>query len=120
MFLNFRYTITEDSESVQKKLIIDDICPESVHMRKLSTNANDLQIGVASFCKAFPWHFIMDRKLELVQLGKFLYNRFVYLLQKVYIFYFSQVLVLREFLEQMSFELVEEPKIIFVLFDLAD
>ncbi|XP_026471667.1 head-specific guanylate cyclase-like [Ctenocephalides felis] len=55
--------------SVQKKLIIDDICPESVHMRKLSTNANDLQIGVASFCKAFPWHFIMDRKLELVQLG---------------------------------------------------
>jgi guanylate cyclase soluble subunit alpha len=29
----------------------------------------DLRMGVASFCKAFPWHFVMDRQLELVQLG---------------------------------------------------
>ncbi|KAB0799623.1 hypothetical protein PPYR_07503 [Photinus pyralis] len=29
----------------------------------------DLQMGVATFCKAFPWHFVIDRKLELVQLG---------------------------------------------------
>nr|4GJ4_A Chain A, Soluble guanylyl cyclase alpha-1 subunit [Manduca sexta]4GJ4_B Chain B, Soluble guanylyl cyclase alpha-1 subunit [Manduca sexta]4GJ4_C Chain C, Soluble guanylyl cyclase alpha-1 subunit [Manduca sexta]4GJ4_D Chain D, Soluble guanylyl cyclase alpha-1 subunit [Manduca sexta] len=26
-------------------------------------------IGVASFAKAFPWHFITDKRLELVQLG---------------------------------------------------
>lgn len=26
-------------------------------------------MGVATFCKAFPWHFVMDRRLELVQLG---------------------------------------------------
>lgn len=26
-------------------------------------------MGVASFCKAFPWHFVMDRRLEFVQLG---------------------------------------------------
>lgn len=26
-------------------------------------------MSVASFCKAFPWHFVMDRKLEFVQLG---------------------------------------------------
>jgi len=26
-------------------------------------------MGVASFCKAFPWHFVVDRQLELVQLG---------------------------------------------------
>lgn len=34
-----------------------------------SRNVQHLQMGVVSFCKAFPWHFIMDRKLELVQLG---------------------------------------------------
>jgi len=35
----------------------------------LSRSAKDLRMGVASFCKAFPWHFVMDRRLELVQLG---------------------------------------------------
>ncbi|KAG6446941.1 hypothetical protein O3G_MSEX004663 [Manduca sexta] len=34
-----------------------------------STKVTDLKIGVASFCKAFPWHFITDKRLELVQLG---------------------------------------------------
>ncbi|VVD02333.1 unnamed protein product [Leptidea sinapis] len=34
-----------------------------------SSNVNDLKIGVASFCKAFPWHFVTDKRLELVQLG---------------------------------------------------
>ncbi|XP_026330207.1 head-specific guanylate cyclase [Hyposmocoma kahamanoa] len=34
-----------------------------------SSNVTDLRIGVASFCKAFPWHFVTDRRLELVQLG---------------------------------------------------
>ncbi|XP_044254715.1 head-specific guanylate cyclase isoform X1 [Tribolium madens] len=29
----------------------------------------DLQMGVVTFCKAFPWHFVLDRKLDLVQLG---------------------------------------------------
>ncbi|XP_073954227.1 guanylate cyclase 1 soluble subunit alpha 2 [Choristoneura fumiferana] len=34
-----------------------------------SSKVTDLRIGVASFCKAFPWHFVTDRRLELVQLG---------------------------------------------------
>ncbi|KAL0829732.1 hypothetical protein ABMA28_003227 [Loxostege sticticalis] len=34
-----------------------------------SSKAADLKIGVASFCKAFPWHFVTDKRLELVQLG---------------------------------------------------
>lgn len=34
-----------------------------------SVKAADLRMGVATFCKAFPWHFVMDKKLELVQLG---------------------------------------------------
>ncbi|CAD6241131.1 GSCOCG00009155001-RA-CDS [Cotesia congregata] len=42
------------------------VAPET---RRLSEKAVDLRMGVASFCKAFPWHFVVDRKLEIVQLG---------------------------------------------------
>ncbi|KAL3267122.1 hypothetical protein HHI36_011262 [Cryptolaemus montrouzieri] len=34
-----------------------------------STRNDDLLVDVATFCKAFPWHFVIDRRLELVQLG---------------------------------------------------
>ncbi|XP_052120545.1 head-specific guanylate cyclase [Frankliniella occidentalis] len=34
-----------------------------------STKAADLPIGVSTFCKAFLWHLVLDRSLELVQLG---------------------------------------------------
>ncbi|XP_072945633.1 head-specific guanylate cyclase [Epargyreus clarus] len=62
----FRYEITaiplhqvpkDDQEPV------NDLCVAS------SSKVGDLRIGVASFCKAFPWHFITDKRLELVQLG---------------------------------------------------
>lgn len=29
----------------------------------------DLKMTPATFCKAFPWHFIMNENLELVQMG---------------------------------------------------
>lgn len=35
----------------------------------LSHRANDLKMGVTSFCKAFPWHLVLDKRLEFVQLG---------------------------------------------------
>ncbi|TMW53318.1 hypothetical protein DOY81_001618 [Sarcophaga bullata] len=38
--------------------------------RSNSTNAADLSMNSSSFCKAFPWHFIMNEELELVQLGR--------------------------------------------------
>ncbi|XP_044749887.1 head-specific guanylate cyclase [Coccinella septempunctata] len=34
-----------------------------------STRSDELQVDVATFCKAFPWHFVIDRRLDLVQLG---------------------------------------------------
>ena len=37
--------------------------------RPLSNKAVDLRISVPSFCKAFPWHFLTDSNLEIVQLG---------------------------------------------------
>ncbi|KAF7991668.1 hypothetical protein HCN44_010469 [Aphidius gifuensis] len=64
----FRYRITP--ERYEQLLPCDDefdIMTEAFH--SLSTEAADLRMGVASFCKAFPWHFVVDRKLEIVQLG---------------------------------------------------
>ncbi|XP_025832310.1 head-specific guanylate cyclase [Agrilus planipennis] len=37
--------------------------------RSGSFSPPEFQLSVRTFCKAFPWHFVMDRKLELVQLG---------------------------------------------------
>ncbi|XP_071559242.1 guanylate cyclase 1 soluble subunit alpha 2 [Temnothorax nylanderi] len=64
----FRYRITPERYSEQ--LGVDDDCDVvSPTFRPLSTEATDLRMGVACFCKAFPWHFVVDRQLELVQLG---------------------------------------------------
>ncbi|XP_054261226.1 head-specific guanylate cyclase [Macrosteles quadrilineatus] len=62
----YRYEITavadlEDDDS--------DVVTQPKIEAALSDKAADLRIGVASFCKAFPWHFIIDRRLQFVQLG---------------------------------------------------
>ncbi|XP_076621195.1 guanylate cyclase 1 soluble subunit alpha 2 isoform X1 [Colletes latitarsis] len=48
---------------------IDNLDTIATPFRPLSTEASDLRMGVGSFCKAFPWHFVVDRQFELVQLG---------------------------------------------------
>jgi hypothetical protein len=75
-FCSYRYRITPTAHP--------DKCPEEVDTdddadvvtsvsdvtaTSLSRSAMDLRMGVASFCKAFPWHFVVDRRLEMVQLG---------------------------------------------------
>lgn len=68
----FRYRITPErySEHLLVESEIDDnLDAVTSPFRPLSTEATDLRMGVASFCKAFPWHFVVDRQLELVQLG---------------------------------------------------
>ncbi|XP_051172534.1 head-specific guanylate cyclase isoform X1 [Leptopilina boulardi] len=64
----FRYRITPERYA-ENLDIDDDLDVTSPHVCQLSNEAKDLRIGVASFCKAFPWHFVVDRQLELVQLG---------------------------------------------------
>lgn len=71
LFLEYsRYRITPErySERLGTELD-DDFDVLSPAFRPLSNEATDLRMGVASFCKAFPWHFVVDRQLELVQLG---------------------------------------------------
>ncbi|KAG7203637.1 hypothetical protein KM043_013672 [Ampulex compressa] len=66
----FRYRITPErySEQLDSELE-DDLEAVASPFRPLSNEATDLRMGVASFCKAFPWHFVVDRQFELVQLG---------------------------------------------------
>ncbi|XP_055679218.1 head-specific guanylate cyclase [Lutzomyia longipalpis] len=35
----------------------------------VSAAAEDLKMNASTFCKAFPWHFVMNSNLELLQLG---------------------------------------------------
>ncbi|EZA55251.1 Head-specific guanylate cyclase [Ooceraea biroi] len=67
----FRYRITPERYSERPDVADanDDSDVLSSAFRPLSAEATDLRMGVASFCKAFPWHFVVDRQLELVQLG---------------------------------------------------
>nr|CAD7453745.1 unnamed protein product [Timema tahoe] len=60
---NYRYLIEPSIPSTES-------CSDTlVDVPTLSTHAGDLKMGMASFCKAFPWHFVVDRRLEMVQLG---------------------------------------------------
>lgn len=40
-----------------------------------SLNASDFPINSSTFCKAFPWHFIMNDQLQLFQMGMYLQNK---------------------------------------------
>ncbi|XP_047508407.1 head-specific guanylate cyclase [Pieris napi] len=64
----FRYEISAVPLHQKSKEENCEVHSEAVSVAA-STNVHDLKIGVASFCKAFPWHFVTDRRLELVQLG---------------------------------------------------
>ncbi|KAJ6637103.1 Head-specific guanylate cyclase, partial [Pseudolycoriella hygida] len=62
----YRYFFTqkheqESSEEEEDEEIINKVVPSTVA---------DLKMSPATFCKAFPWHFIMNESLELVQMGK--------------------------------------------------
>lgn len=61
--------------STEATSVVEETLKENVteHQRlhpKPSTNAIDLCMSSQTFCKAFPWHFIMNESLELVQLGE--------------------------------------------------
>ncbi|XP_068907117.1 head-specific guanylate cyclase [Tenebrio molitor] len=58
---NFSFRIRKiEGGAVESEAAVQQRSPEPV---------TDLRVGVATFCKAFPWHFVLDRRLELVQLG---------------------------------------------------
>jgi guanylate cyclase soluble subunit alpha len=74
-FFRYRITPVAPSGEAPEEVDADDDDADvitgvrDVTSTSLSRSAADLRMGVASFCKAFPWHFVMDRHLEMVQLG---------------------------------------------------
>ncbi|XP_024085223.1 head-specific guanylate cyclase [Cimex lectularius] len=67
---HFVYTVKYKSKpSEQPDKDSEDIVTERHKCSSLSTLPSDLPIGVVTFCKAFPWHFIVDQELNIVQLG---------------------------------------------------
>ncbi|KAH8363027.1 hypothetical protein KR084_004584 [Drosophila pseudotakahashii] len=70
----YRYLFSLVKDNSQTMLmgrptLVSKTIPETVQ-RSNSSNASDLQMNSSSFCKMFPWHFIMNEQLELVQLGR--------------------------------------------------
>ncbi|XP_066592201.1 head-specific guanylate cyclase isoform X2 [Prorops nasuta] len=65
----FRYRITPERYSSHLVDVDEEEVVVGLAIDALSTEATDLRLGVADFCKAFPWHFVVDRQLEIVQLG---------------------------------------------------
>lgn len=65
-FKRYRYFFTQkhDDESSEEEEDEDIAASKAI----VSTAA-DLKMSPATFCKAFPWHFIMNENLELVQMG---------------------------------------------------
>ncbi|KAK6637199.1 hypothetical protein RUM44_007613 [Polyplax serrata] len=55
--VHFRYIITSQTVDMGERPTLASTMPE------------DLTIGVSTFCKAFPWHFILDRELNIIQIG---------------------------------------------------
>ncbi|CAG9858573.1 unnamed protein product [Phyllotreta striolata] len=58
---HFRYHMKLNSSATKQLFLCKKLMPEFA--------SHKLQMGVNTFCKAFPWHFVLDRRLELVQLG---------------------------------------------------
>ncbi|XP_060649136.1 head-specific guanylate cyclase [Drosophila nasuta] len=69
----YRYLFSLVKDSSQTLQLGRPLVPTKPHetvQRSNSANASDLQMNSSSFCKMFPWHFIMNEQLELVQLGR--------------------------------------------------
>ncbi|XP_055851460.1 head-specific guanylate cyclase [Episyrphus balteatus] len=65
----YRYLFSVVQDAVTRRAEVIAARELSVQ-RNNSTNAADLSMNSSTFCKAFPWHFIMNESLELVQLGR--------------------------------------------------
>lgn len=57
---HYKYLFTTLSESPKFEIL---------EGRTTSPHSSDLNMSNETFCKAFPWHFIMDDELEFLQLG---------------------------------------------------
>lgn len=65
-FKRYRYFFTQKHEEESSEEEEDE---ELIASKAIASTVADLKMSPATFCKAFPWHFIMNENLELVQMG---------------------------------------------------
>jgi guanylate cyclase soluble subunit alpha len=53
---------------INKEPEVEEEVAESAK-KPISNHPCDLPMGVSTFCKAFPWHLLLDVKLQMVQIG---------------------------------------------------
>ena len=63
------FSIAEDSYATFTIRKRSSSLVSHLHRAKSSTNPRDLALNAASFCKAFPFHIVIDRNLDIVQAG---------------------------------------------------
>ncbi|KAL9695542.1 hypothetical protein quinque_014827 [Culex quinquefasciatus] len=64
----YRYLFKIDYLEEQVSPLVPD--SKSMLRESVSSDVHDLKMDNDFFCKAFPWHFIMDENLNLVQVGQ--------------------------------------------------
>lgn len=65
-FKRYRYFFTQKHEEESSE---EEEEEELIASKAVASTVADLKMSPATFCKAFPWHFIMNENLELVQMG---------------------------------------------------
>lgn len=71
----YRYLFTIPDQKKSTRNLRKDIEIELPKAKKdasaaATPTATDLKMSPTTFCKAFPWHFIMNVDLEIIQMGK--------------------------------------------------
>ncbi|CAL8361574.1 unnamed protein product [Merluccius merluccius] len=64
------FLIRETSPAILPSLSITPSGTPSRPPLSLSTSPTDLRIGLATFCRAFPFHLVLGPRMELLQLGE--------------------------------------------------
>ncbi|KAF2360650.1 Heme-NO binding [Trinorchestia longiramus] len=54
--------IREEEELYAQGLLEDSL-------QELSSDVRNAKMNVSTFCSAFPWHFVCDRKMRIIQMG---------------------------------------------------
>lgn len=65
----YRYLFTLPTDESSSSDEDDDELSQSGKTVAVVSAIPDLKMTPATFCKAFPWHFVMNEKLELIQMG---------------------------------------------------
>lgn len=62
----YLFTLPEQPKTAKEEVGIEPQPGPS----SIESTAVDYKMNPISFCRAFPWHFIMNKDLEIIQMGK--------------------------------------------------